>query len=231
MSIVLDTFNYNIIVTKNDEYLYIKLFNKISYQYFDKQLYLYNISTPYIKTLDELFKIFSIAFDTIKTNNLDILSPNISDLDNYVMIHIVEEQNIKIIINYNMIISFIIKYELDKCSNANDEHHIEISKRDKKIDELEELIKKQNIERNNEIMVMKQQIIVLENIVERLCDSNEQITVTLTNIHGNIGKFSIIKNVSFLILNRSRQYEFIKKLSNDKFNIINIESTELIFNI
>ena len=204
MTIHLDNQLYNIIISKNNDFLYIKLFNKINYQHFDKKIYIYNIlssyikSTSYIKSIDELFKIISVAFDTVKSNNLDILSPNISELNNFIIIYITETQSTNFIICYNMVITFTLEFELEKCSN--DEQHIvsnymEMAKVDTKLNELIDIINKQ-----------EKQILDLQNIVKILClNTRTREAIQIRGYHGNRSSIERLFNTTYLIM--TKDYE------------------------
>ena len=124
--------NYDIITTKNSDNLYIGVNNKDTNKQYHKKIFTDDLTNQYIKSLDELYQLFQVG-----TNKIKLKNPN-----NCIIIEIFEDednQNLNLIIKYDMIIKFEIEIMLDKVKKEDENYkdNTEIVKLKKTVAELE----------------------------------------------------------------------------------------------
>lgn len=160
MSIQLVNNNYKIIVNLVEDYLYIKVTNCILLTSYDVEILSYDITSEYIKTIENLWDILKRSFKMMDKLYINILNPAFAgkrpdikqfneNNDDYIVLKLLENNdNIVLTIYYHIVIKFEYNITLTKMKSdisMHDPHGscIEISDDfDKKNKEIMELSKK-----------------------------------------------------------------------------------------
>ena len=120
MSIKLVNNNYELIATLFENYIYIKITNLINYNTFESNIYGYDITHEYVKTIQNLMNVIIKSFHIMNKFNINILDPDIKILNNdeYIVLKLFEQHNnIVLTIYYNMAMEFEFNITLKKIEN------------------------------------------------------------------------------------------------------------------
>lgn len=132
--------NYDIIITKDSDNLYIEVINKNTNKQYHKIIFTDDLTNQYIKSLDELYQLFQVGTNKIKPKN-----PN-----NYIIIEFFENednQNLKLIVKYDIIFEIEIMLDKVKLEDEKYKNNTEIVELKKTVAEL-----KKNLNHMSEIM-------------------------------------------------------------------------------
>ena len=156
MSIKLVNNNYEIIVASFTDNVYIKITNLINYSSYESTIHSYDSTHECVKTLKNLWNIIVKAFEMMNKYEVNILNPNIDELDNeYVILKLLEQHNnIVLTIYYNLAMIFEFNITLNKIKSEGSIIDItkvkyDLENKDKQITKLQSEVVELKNELNN----------------------------------------------------------------------------------